>query len=145
MTCQFVYQIVFLVTVTMYAWNIHIEGNYKYCCSLRCIKQNEEILELLGVSQLFVIIGSEIEHKVRGFRTTNPPGNSLHCYYIDGVAWYGNHELRIIVLAPLRQELATFVLIIFNILALKFLYCCFALRKKLRCGGKYIRRVFVLF
>ena len=98
MTCQFVYQIVFLVTVTMYAWNIHIEGNYKYCCSLRCIKQNEEILELLGVSQLFVIIGSEIEHKVRGFRTTTPPGNSLHCYYIDGVAWYGNHELRIIVL-----------------------------------------------
>ena len=98
MTCQFVYQIVFLVTVTMYAWNIHIEGNYKYCCSLRCIKQNEEILELLDVSQLFVIIGSEIEHKVRGFRTTTPPGNSLHCYYIDGVAWYGNHELRIIVL-----------------------------------------------
>ena len=98
MTCQFVYQIVFLVTVTMYAWNIHIEGNYKYCCSLRCIKQNEEILELLDVSQLFAIIGSEIEHKVRGFRTTTPPGNSLHCYYIDGVAWYGNHELRIIVL-----------------------------------------------
>ena len=98
MTCQFVYQIVFLVTVTMYAWNIHIEGNYKYCCSLRCIKQNEEILELLNVSQLFAIIGSEIEHKVRGFRKTTPPGNSLHCYYIDGVAWYGNHELRIIVL-----------------------------------------------
>ena len=115
----------------MYAWNIHIEENYKYCCSLRCIKQNEEILELLNVSQLFAIIGSEIEHKVRGFRTTNPPANSLHCYYIDGVAWYGNHELRIIVLAPLRQELATFVLIIFNILALKFLYCCFAPRKKL--------------
>ena len=59
---------------------------------------HEEILELLNVSQPFAIIGSEIEHKVRGFRTTTPPGNSLHCYYIDGVAWYGNHELRIIVL-----------------------------------------------
>ena len=91
---------------------------------------HEEILELLNVSQPFAIIASETEHKVRGFRTTTPPGNSLHCYYIDGVAWYGNHELRVIVLAPLRQELATFVLIIFNILALKFLYCCFAPRKK---------------
>ena len=39
----------------------------------------------------------------------------------------------------------TFALIIFNSLVLKFLYCCFAPRKKLRCGGKYIRRVFVLF
>ena len=82
----------------MYAWNIHIEENHKYCCSLRCIKQIEEILELLNVSQLFVIIGGETEHKVRGIRTTTPPGNSLLCYYIEGVAWYGNHELHIIVL-----------------------------------------------
>ena len=82
----------------MYAWNIHIEENHKYCCSLRCIKQIEEILELLNVSQLFVIIGGETEHKVREIRTTTPPGNSLLCYYIEGVAWYGNHELHIIVL-----------------------------------------------
>ena len=63
-----------------------------------------EILELLNVSQLFAIIGSEMGHKVRGIRTTAPPGNSLNYYYIDGVAWYGNHELRIIAFLGLRLD-----------------------------------------
>ena len=29
-------EIVFLVTVTMYAWNIYIDDNHEYCCTLVC-------------------------------------------------------------------------------------------------------------
>ena len=70
---QFVYQMVFLVTVTMYAWNIYIDDNYKYCCTLRRLKETVEILELLNLFHLFAILGSEIEQQVRGLiRPTTP-------------------------------------------------------------------------
>ena len=52
MTCQFVYQIVFLVTVTMYAWTIYIDDNYEYCRTLRRLKETVEILELLNLFHL---------------------------------------------------------------------------------------------
>ena len=61
---------------------------------------------------------------------TNSTDNS-YTDNIGGVAWYGNHELRNPVLAPSRvsrdiASLAIFFLLIFNVLALKFLYSCFA-------------------
>ena len=70
----------------MYAWNIYIDDNYEYCCTLRRLKETVEILELLNLFHLLAILGSEIEQKGRGLiRPTTPtliisaamPGNGL--------------------------------------------------------------------
>ena len=42
----------------MYAWNIYIDDNYEYCCTLRRLKETVEILELLNLFHLFAILGS---------------------------------------------------------------------------------------
>ena len=125
MTCQFVYQIVFLVTVTMYAWNIYIDDNYEYCCTLRRLKETVEILELLNLFHLWCLQfwGAKLNKRFADWYS--------YTDNIGGVAWYGNHELRNPVLAPSRVKwdianLAIFSLLIFNVLALKFLYSCFA-------------------
>lgn len=127
MTCQFVYQIVFLVTVTMYAWNIYIDDNYEYCCTLRRLKETVEILELLNLFHLLAILGSEIEQKGRGLiRPTTPT-------LIISAALPGMAIMNFAILFwPLQElsrdiaSLAIFFLLIFNVLALKFLYSCFA-------------------
>ena len=126
MTCQFVYQIVFLVTVTMYAWNIYIDDNYEYCCTLRRLKETVEILELLNLFHLVAIFWSESE-QVRGLlRSTTPT-------LIISVALPGMAIMNFAILFwPLQElsrdiaNLAIFFLLIFNVLALKFLYSCFA-------------------
>ena len=127
MTCQFVYQIVFLVTVTMYAWNIYIDDNCEYCCTLRRLKETVEILELLNLFHLLAILGSEIEQKGRGLiRPTTPT-------LIISAALPGMAIMNFAILFwPLQElsrdiaSLAIFFLLIFNVLALKFLYSCFA-------------------
>ena len=98
MTCQFVYQIVFLVTVTMYAWNIYIDDNYEYCCTLRRLKETVEILELLNLFHLWCLQfwGAKLNKRFADWYS--------YTDNIDGVAWYGNHELRNPVLAPSRVK-----------------------------------------
>ena len=126
MTCQFVYQIAFLVTVTMYAWNIYIDDNYEYCCTLRRLKETVEILELLNLFHLVAIFWSESE-QVRGLlRSTTPT-------LIISAALPGMAIMNFAILFwPLQElsrdiaSLAIFFLLIFNVLALKFLYSCFA-------------------
>ena len=123
---QFVYQIVFLVTVTMYAWNIYIDDNYEYCCTLRRLKETVEILELLNLFHLFAIFWSESE-QVRGLlRPTTPT-------LIISAALPGMAIMNFAILFwPLQElsrdiaSLAIFFLLIFNVLAPKFLYSCFA-------------------
>ena len=130
MTCQFVYQIVFLVTVTMYAWNIYIDDNYEYCCTLRRLKETMEILELLNLFHLLAILGSEIEQKGRGLiRPTTP--TLIISAALPGMAIM-NFAILFWPLQELRRDiahLAIFFLLIFNVLALKFLYSCFAPKK----------------
>ena len=127
MTCQFVYQMVFLVTATMYAWNIYIDDNYEYCCALRRLKETVEILELLNLFHLFAILGSEIEQKVRGLlRPTTP--TLIISAALPGMAIM-NFAILFWPLQELRRDiahLAIFLLLIFNIRALNFLYSCFA-------------------
>ena len=128
MTCQFVYQMVFLVTVTMYAWNIYIDDNYEYCCALRRLKETVEILELLNLFHLFAILGSEIaRQKVRGLlRPTTP--TLIISAALPGMAIM-NFAILFWPLQELRRDiahLAIFLLLIFNVRALNFLYSCFA-------------------
>ena len=126
MTCQFVYQIAFLVTVTMYAWNIYIDDNYEYCCTLRRLKETVEILELLNLFHLVAILWSESE-QVRGLlRSTTPT-------LIISAALPGMAIMNFAILFwPLQElsrdiaNLAIFFLLIFNVLALNCLYSCFA-------------------
>ena len=126
MTCQFVYQIAFLVTVTMYAWNIYIDDNYEYCCTLRRLKETVEILELLNLFHLFAIFWSESE-QVRGLlRSTTP--TLIISAALPGMAIM-NFAILFWPLQELRRDiahLAIFFLLIFNVLALNFLYSCFA-------------------
>ena len=129
MTCQFVYQIVFLATVTMYAWNIYINDDYEYCCTLRRLKETVEILELLNLFHWFAIFWGEIDHEqqVRGLiRRTTPT-------LIISAALPGMTIMNFAILFwPLQElsrdiaSLAIFFLLIFNVLALTFLYSCFA-------------------
>ena len=100
MTCQFVYQIVFLVTVTMYAWTIYIDDNYEYCCTLRRLKETVEILELLNLFHLWCLQfwGAKLNKRFADWYS--------YTDNIGGVAWYGNHELRNPVLAPSRVKVS---------------------------------------
>ena len=126
MTCQFVYQMVFVVTVTMYAWNIYIDDNYEYCCALRRLKETVEILELLNLFHWFAISWVEMGQKARFNRPTTP--TLLLSEALPGTAIM-NFAILFWPLQELSRDiahLAIFFLLIFNVLALKFLYSCFA-------------------
>ena len=128
MTCQFVYQIVFLVTVTMYAWNIYIDDDYEYCCTLRRLKETVEILELLNLFHLIAIFWGEIGHEqqVRGLiRPTTP--TLIISAALPGMTIM-NFAILFWPLQELSRDIASLAifLLIFNVLALTFLYSCFA-------------------
>ena len=81
-----------------------------------------EILELLNLFHLFAILGSEIEQKGRGLiRPTTPT-------LIISAALPGMAIMNFAILFWPLQELSPDIanLLIFNVLALKFLYSCFA-------------------
>ena len=63
--CQFVFQVTILVTVTVDAWNKHVDENYEYCCLLKELQKTAVFLAVCNFAQLEAVSLDKPEHPLK--------------------------------------------------------------------------------